>query len=897
MRKRPISGRNVDDKKQSGDLLKYPRRTKRIIDEIEYRLKEPSANTSKKLRKIKSTGTTIEKLFEKALTEAGIYFTKPDLLIERLEGNPDFVLPKYRIVIFCDGDFWHGYNFNGQIKGNNKDFWEAKIRHNISHDKAVNELLQKNGWSVFRFWEHEITSDVSECIMTLRAAIRSQARKAKTHFTFVDLFAGIGGFRIPLEELGGKCMGFSEIDRSAIEIYKLNFIGERDSDEIELGSVTNLGKLPFDNLDLVVGGVPCQSWSVAGKMKGFEDPRGQWWYDSIRIVELNKPRAFIFENVKGLYDPRNKENLDFLKKKFSKLNYSVKVSLLNSYDFGLPQNRDRVFIVGIRNDIKNGEEFTFPKPINKKSFLYDLITDVKVDKEIDKTKFDPKELFGDKVPMSRNRFQKLNELNDFFIFCDTRNGHTTIHSWDIIRTSPREKNICMVILRNRRKKVYGNSDGNPLSFYNLKTLIPDLREEELNLLVKKRILRKVDGDLFALVNSKNSAGINGIYRIYLPHSNIFSTLTATGTKDYVALKAISADSPMSYKELFLREIIKKKAFRPITPQEAGKLQGFPAWFSTHKNSQIAHKQFGNAVSTSVVYHVAKSLLSTGKLSSVSLVYIDSLNNNNQITREMPDAVNTLPPSEKDQIIEKFKAWFRDSLIESHRKNTIKLKDINEFQINPFLLYYLANYLEGNSDPVSLAKALVYPRVLGTSITTSFGTRMQGEFITQVLGAYGSSIPGIDIEFDDKIDGRKKYCQLKSGPNALNRADVTTYKNYFKELKNRARTNQLEVHLEDMLFCLTYGEPDEKNAFIKELEEEYIVYIGREFWYHFTGDNNFYQRIIMAAGEVAREIDMKNIVDEVITDLSKTIEEKFNTLASDKVEAVTQTKEKRKKSSK
>jgi hypothetical protein len=86
--------------------------------------------------------------------------------------------------------------------------------------------------------------------------------------------------------------------------------------------------------------------------------------------------------------------------------------------------------------------------------------------------------------------------------------------------------------------------------------------------------------------------------------------------------------------------------------------------------------------------------------------------------------------EKNKILKSFKEWFKDSLIESHRKNTEKLKDINEFNINPFLLYYLANYLEGNSNPKSLAKALVYPRALGTSITTSFGTQMQ-TFITKV----------------------------------------------------------------------------------------------------------------------------------------------------------------------
>ena len=234
--------------------------------------------------------------------------------------------------------------------------------------------------------------------------------------------------------------------------------------------------------------------------------------------------------------------------------------------------------------------------------------------------------------------------------------------------------------------------------------------------------------------------------------------------------------------------------------------------------------------------------------------------------------------EKEGILIRFKEWFKDSLIESHRKNTEKLTDINKFNINPFLLYYLANYLEGNSTPTSLAKALVYPRVLGTSITTSFGTQMQ-TFITKVLGAYGSTTQGIDIEFIDQIDKRKKYCQLKSGPNAINQDDIKTIKDHFQGVKNLARTNNLHIDLGDLIFCLTYGEESEKNSFIKKLEKDYTVYMGKEFWQRFTGDKYFYRDLILTAGEIAKEVNMKNIVDEVIEDLSKNIEKRFKTLSS------------------
>jgi len=596
---------------QSSNNLKYPRRGKRTISNKTFELTEPNEITSNNMRKIQSQNTAIERKFELALIQSRIHYCKAEQLIEAIEGNPDFIIPKYRIAIFCDGDFWHGYKFdNKKIKTNN-EFWSAKIERNITRDSEVSYGLKKNKWKVFRFWEHDINKDVNACVGEIKKHIEDNYSEGNYKFTFVDLFSGIGGFRIPLEELGGKCLGFSEIDKYAIETYKNNFWEYKNGEEVELGSITNIGKLPFKQIDLIVGGVPCQSWSVAGKMRGFDDPRGKLWHDTLRTIELNKPKAFIFENVKGLIDPRNKANLELIIESFEALGYKVKYQLLNSYDFGLPQNRDRIFIVGIKKELKANKVFKFPVSKNKKSFLYEILENFNTgEQHLKKDTFDPKELFGDKIPMGRNRFQKINEFNDFFVFCDTRNGHTTIHSWEMIKTSKREKDICMAILRNRRKKIYGNADGNPLSFRNLCSLIPTLKESELVPLINKKILKHIDGQGYVFLNSKNSAGINGVYRIYLPHSNTFSTLTATGTKDMIALKNIQAKTAKEYKERFIDEIVKTKQYRSITAKEAGKLQGFPKWFAVHKNENLAKKQFGNAVSTTVIYNLAESLLST-----------------------------------------------------------------------------------------------------------------------------------------------------------------------------------------------------------------------------------------------------------------------------------------------
>ena len=233
--------------------------------------------------------------------------------------------------------------------------------------------------------------------------------------------------------------------------------------------------------------------------------------------------------------------------------------------------------------------------------------------------------------------------------------------------------------------------------------------------------------------------------------------------------------------------------------------------------------------------------------------------------------------ERQGLIEQFKTFFRDTLAIRHKSNTLKLTDINEFQINPFLLYYLASFLEGNIDSESLAKVLVYPRVLGTSITTTFGSGMQ-KFISQIMGAYGSTASGIDIEFIDQVDKRKKYCQLKSGPNALNHDDITTIDNHFKSIKNLARTNNLKLEYGDLVFSLIYGERSEVSSFIRGLESKgVIVYVGKEFWHHFTGDEDFYRHLIVGASEVAKEVNMKEAVNEVITELSKTIDRHYKEL--------------------
>jgi hypothetical protein len=228
--------------------------------------------------------------------------------------------------------------------------------------------------------------------------------------------------------------------------------------------------------------------------------------------------------------------------------------------------------------------------------------------------------------------------------------------------------------------------------------------------------------------------------------------------------------------------------------------------------------------------------------------------------------------EKKVILEKAKVWFKESIATNHIKNTKKLINSSKFDINPFLAVYLSNFLTGNTNPESIAKALVYPRVLGTSITTSFGTNIQ-KFTNEVLSSFGSTTSGIDIEFVDQINQNKIYCQLKSGPNTINKDDVETIAGHFKKVINLGRTNNLRITHDDMVVGIIYGDMDSLNGHYKRItnEYDYPIYIGKEFWHRLTGDENFYSDLIHAIGEVAVESDFSKELEDVINNLSESPE--------------------------
>ncbi|MBL7788853.1 MAG: hypothetical protein JNL75_03335 [Chitinophagales bacterium] len=230
--------------------------------------------------------------------------------------------------------------------------------------------------------------------------------------------------------------------------------------------------------------------------------------------------------------------------------------------------------------------------------------------------------------------------------------------------------------------------------------------------------------------------------------------------------------------------------------------------------------------------------------------------------------------QRAQIIENAKNFFRNEIVQSHIEGACeRASKLSEYNVNPFLFKYLANFLTGNDDSESIARALVLPRILGSSINTSFGMKIQN-LISSLFQGLGSTTQGIDIEFIDAIDGNKKYCQLKAGPNTINHDDVTTIINHFNGVRTLARTNNLNVGINDMIVGVVYGENTELSSHYKKISSTYPVIIGKDFWHRLTGKDDFYFELIDAIGEVALEVDASKVVDQTIQKLTIEIEKKY-----------------------
>ena len=471
------------------------------------------------------------------------------------------------------------------------------------------------------------------------------------NFSFIDLFAGIGGFRLALQSVGGTCIGFSEIAPDAINTYCQNF---KEDTSANFGDITKLKTLPEH--DFMTAGVPCQSWSIAGKNLGFDDDRGQLWNDTLYLLNKVRPKAFIFENVKGLADPRNAKALEYILNRIKQAGYYSKVNVLNAYDYGVPQTRIRIYIIGFKEK-KYLDKFALAPATPGCIQLSDVLDDCEA-KECRQSN-------DNNARWSLSCNEK--GFNDYFLFNDLRNGSTTIHSWDIQETTDREKNICYLLLKNRRKDKYGELDGNPLNIKHFQELDSSIKESDLEVLVEKGILkrvsylykvREVSNDLsddakwvlnqakngiinfdtlksskelkkrkinaldtlfmletigavkcieerYDFKNTKISTGLAGINRIFLPTCKIYPT------NDYVTTENLNADNIEDFRAKFMESVYRAGNYRQISKQEACRIQGFPANFLLPPTRARWMKLIGNSVAVPVIKMLANAIVNTG----------------------------------------------------------------------------------------------------------------------------------------------------------------------------------------------------------------------------------------------------------------------------------------------
>lgn len=194
-------------------------------------------------------------------------------------------------------------------------------------------------------------------------------------FTFIDLFCGLGGFRIAFEKVGGKCVFSSDIDKPVQNTYAMNF------GEIPYGDITKIPATNIPDHDILCAGFPCQPFSIAGRRLGFEDTRGTLFFEVARILKEKKPKGFILENVKGITNHDNGHTLEVILNTLDEIGYNYKFDTLNAKNYNVPQNRERWYCVGIRKDSDISiDDFCFPTQEKLKTKLSDII-EHNVDKE------------------------------------------------------------------------------------------------------------------------------------------------------------------------------------------------------------------------------------------------------------------------------------------------------------------------------------------------------------------------------------------------------------------------------------------------------------------------------------------------------------------------------------
>jgi DNA (cytosine-5)-methyltransferase 1 len=411
---------------------------------------------------------------------------------------------------------------------------------------------------------------------------------------FIDLFAGTGGIRLGFQNalqnfgIDSECVYSSEIDKNACESYELNFGHNPYSD------ITQVNELP--KFDFMLAGFPCQSFSYAGKRRGFGDTRGTLFFDVERLLKKHRPKGFLLENVRGLTTHDKGRTFETIVNSLNSLGYKVEYRLLNSSNFNVAQNRVRIYILGILEDdfeIKTQSDtgavdsHNFVQRNGQRS-LFDEGKEFSVVKDILELKPNKKYFCSQTFVKQLKKVigNDLSKLHGYRLI-DTRNGNS-LHSWELgIKgdCSGDEVEFMNLLIANRRKKIFGtHQDGKALTKEQIQTFyIKKTFNAVTSSLIEKGYLSNYEEKYNPVCGNMSFE----VFKFLDPES-ISITLTASDTNRL--------------------GIVQSGKARRLTPRECARLQGFPDTYKLLENDNAVYKQMGNAVSVPVVESLVTDLI-------------------------------------------------------------------------------------------------------------------------------------------------------------------------------------------------------------------------------------------------------------------------------------------------
>lgn len=413
-------------------------------------------------------------------------------------------------------------------------------------------------------------------------------------FNYVSLFSGIGGFEEALNARGGRCVMASEIDKHARESYKAIYGG------YPAGDVTKIKAEDVPDHDLLVGGFPCQAFSVAGKRRGFDDARGTLFFEAVRIARAKRPAVLLLENVKGLLSHDKGRTLDVMTHTLNEIGYTLDFNVLNSKYFGVPQNRERIFIVAIRDDLAPGNLWRVrgnvpvvtKAKIKMNTQLRTFPFDWPEQKEVSVRLRDILETgVPEKYYLSEDRTAKLiaqigKQDSTDMIQCGNLNHYGNDQMNHVYHPGGIAPTAVAVSGGGRETKIV-----EPRA-----VLTPDRVEKRQN----GRRFKEPNEEMFTLTGQDRRGVLEAKQATVAGGNNITHCLVSryeAGPRPEKGMNTVYIDG---YR------------IRKLTPRECGRLQGFSektidAILDAVSNSQ-AYKQFGNAVTVNTIGAIADRLI-------------------------------------------------------------------------------------------------------------------------------------------------------------------------------------------------------------------------------------------------------------------------------------------------